>query len=154
ADLYTIRHVQSGDIVYTAQENYQQREIQRRDNNSWSVVKHEPIGGPYQSPPEWASKVVMTTDAGDGTGTMTASSAFFSSDDVDSIIAVDRAGRLFEQNLSAVNTFTDAVEVNGATTDDRSFSVVTTGTWSATLKLYRSVIGPDEGFAEVTDTDT
>jgi hypothetical protein len=147
ADLRSVRYVQSGDIVFCAQENYQQRQIERRDNNSWSVVLHEPIGGPYQSQPEWAQNIYMVVDSGQDTGTMTASEPFFTEADVNSIICIDRAGVEFTQNLAAERTFTDAIEVNGSTSEDRVFDTFVTGTWVGLVSLYRSVLGPDEGFA-------
>lgn len=154
ADLSFIRHAQSGDVVYIACEGYQQRQIERRDNNSWSIVLYEPIGGPYQSKPGWATGVSLTPVVGSGgTGTLTSNIAFFKSTDINSIIAVQTTGVGFKQTIAALDAATDSFEVNGINVIDRLFFYTITGTWSGTITIQRSTSGPDHGFAN-TFTDT
>ena len=47
ADLPSIRHAQSADVVFLCDGTYQQRKIERRSNSSWSIVLYEPLNGPF-----------------------------------------------------------------------------------------------------------
>jgi hypothetical protein len=55
--------------------------------------------------------------------------------------------------LGALNAFSNPVRVSGVG-NDRKISVITTGTWSGTLTLQRSLIGPTSGFVAVSNITT
>src|SRR5687768_2389548 len=48
-DLSLVRASQSGDVLFIACEGYQQRRIERRSGNSWSVVLYQPADGPFRT---------------------------------------------------------------------------------------------------------
>lgn len=157
ANLADMRWAQSGDVVYVACEGLQQRQIERRDNNSWSIVLFEPTGGPYQSKPVGLADVklrpVMGSQGVGGTGTLVSNIGFFSSDDVNSIIALETTGSNFRTELAGSDVYTEVIEINGATTEDRQVSISlgngASGAWVGTLSIEISTVGPDEGFVEV-----
>lgn len=146
-----IDYEQSGDVVYVACEGYQQREIQRRDNNSWSIVLYESKGGPYTSKPAYADNIsVLPAQNSGGTQTITSDVALFSSDHVNSLIAVDVTGLTFGEDISRTNFFVQPAEVNGVNAVDRTLGITVTGTWVGTLSFQRSITGPDTGFSQVS----
>jgi hypothetical protein len=64
ANLSLIRTAQSGDVIYATCEGIKPQQIERRDNNSWSIVDYNNTGGPFTSPPDWAKPIVMDPNFG------------------------------------------------------------------------------------------
>jgi hypothetical protein len=152
-DLSLIDYEQSGDIVYVACEGFQQREIQRRDNQSWSVVLYETTGGPYTAKPSFTDQIaLLPNQSSGGTQDIAATHNLFTNDYLNSLITIDMDGQNYGQQLGAVNLYTQPIEVNGADTVDRAFVYTITGTWVGTLSLQRSTTGADTGFTEVSNT--
>lgn len=153
ASLSLVDYEQSGDIVYIACEGFQQREIQRRDNGSWSIVLYESTGGPYTNKPSFTNQVSLSPNQSTG-GTQTIASAYnlFNEDYINSLIAIDVDGQNFGQQVGAANLYIQPLEINGVSTADRSFATTITGTWVGTLSLQRSIKGADTGFTEVSNT--
>ena len=139
ADLSLVRGTQSGDVVFVACEGYQQRMIERRPNDSWSVVKYEPEDGPFRT--ENISNVTLTPSDVTGDITLTASAALFRSTHVGALFSIDSVGQYVEQTLSGANQFSSYIRVTG-TENSRQFTVTLTGTWTATVTLQRSVGEP------------
>lgn len=153
ADLSLIRIAQSGDIVFVAADGYQQRQIERRDNNAWSIVLYEQTGGPYTSKPSWASSVRMTpTQVSGGTRIITSSAAYFNSNHLNSLIALDMSGQSRLEEFAGGDQYMEAFKIEGTDAVDRTFSVAITGTWVGTVRFQRSVNGPDVGFVDWTNT--
>lgn len=150
-DLSLLRWDQSGDIVFVAQEAAVPRKIERRDNNSWSVVKFQQFGGPYVARPAWTNSVRMDPGAGTGgTNAVTAFADFFeSSKHVDRLFAAISEGHNRGVDISAVGKYLDPLYVSGVTQADRQFKYYIRGTWVGTISLQRSTVGPDGGFVEV-----
>ena len=76
-DLDYVRYDQSGDVLFIAHESYQQRRIERRDTDSWSVVNYTASDGPYRV--ENTSAVTIAASATTGNVSLTASQPLFKS---------------------------------------------------------------------------
>ena len=137
ADLPLVRWKQSGDVIYLACDGYQQKKIERRATNSWSIVTYEPEDGPFLSPN--ITTIRMSPSALTGNITLTASRAFFTSSNVGSLIRITSIGQTVNFSASGAAQWSDPIRVSGATSAVRSFSITITGTWTATVTLQRSV---------------
>jgi hypothetical protein len=151
-DQSNIRYAQSGDIIFVACAGFQPRQLERRNNNSWSIVLYQQTGGPFVGKPEWADNILMSLDANFGTANLDAASAYFDTNKhVQSLIAIDMSGQNRLETIAAASFFNQPIQVSGVNSVDRAFSWTAAGTWVGTLTLQRSIIGPDEGFVEVAD---
>lgn len=150
SDLAYVRRAQSGDIVYVACDGFQPRQIERRDNNSWSIVLYENLGGPFVEPPEWARQIVMdpTLDVG-GTQTVDCSAVFFNNNQVEMLLRMRINGQVRAEEVAGASQWTKPIRVTGITSSDRTFSWTVSGTWVGTLTLQRSLDGPDFGFTDL-----
>jgi len=72
-----IRQEQSGDVIYVNCKTLQQRRIERRDNDSWSVILYEPENGPLRI--QNVTKTTITPSALSGDITLLASDKIFKS---------------------------------------------------------------------------
>lgn len=159
-DLAFLRWAQSADIIYVACDGFQPRQIERRDNNSWSVVLFEPVGGPFTAPPEWAKNISMGATISSPTtahiAVVSASENFF--DATKHVGALFRINVTTNQNrletLAGVNATSRPFRITGVTSTDRFFSFIIAGTWAGTITLQRSVDGPDSGFVGTSTTYT
>lgn len=149
-DLGKIRYTQSGDVLFVACEGYQQRRIERRPGNSWSVVLYSSSSGPYQL--ENTSSTTITPSALTGNITLTASTGIFRSTNVGGIYKITSVGQRVNAALSGENQFSDPVRITGVG-NSRVFTRQATGTYSATLTLQRSV-GAVGAWEDVTGTTT
>lgn len=134
-DLGSIRFDQSGDIIYCGAFGYQQRKIERRSTRSWSIVLYEPEDGPFMV--QNTGPITLTPSALSGNITLTASAPLFRSTNVGSLYQIASEGQTVSASISADNTFTSSIEVTGVDAA-RGFSIVLSGTWSATVTLQRS----------------
>ena len=137
--LSLIRWDQSLDIIYLACEGLQQRELQRRDNNSWSIILFSPEDGPVGVMN--TSEVTITASALSGNITLTANQNLFKSSFVGAIFKLISVGQSVAQSISAANVFSDYIIVEGVG-ETRRFTINITGTWVGRVTLQRSF---DEG---------
>lgn len=144
ADLDFVRFAQSGDIIYVACDGYQQRKIERRSNNSWSIVLYESDSGPFSSTD--TNGVTLTPSTHEGLATLTASKPLFRSTDFGRLFRIFTPGQTKQSILGAAGAVTEAVRVAGVGSIDRAFSWVRSGTWAGTLELERSVESATAGF--------
>jgi hypothetical protein len=150
ADLSKIRYHQSGDIVFIACDGYQQRKIERRANNSWSLVVYESDDGPFVT--SGTQSISLTTSVYEGNGTLTASGPLFQTSDTGKMFRIFSGGQTYRARLGAAGAVSGAIRVSGISNTDRGFSWVVAGTWVGTIALERSVEGPDSGFKEHSTT--
>lgn len=145
--LRTIRARQSGDVIFVACRNVQQKRIERRGTNSWSVVDYVANLGPFRVGN--ATPITITPSALTGTITLTASGPIFRTTNVGGLFAVDSTGQTVTRAISSADVFSDPIRVSGIGAG-RSFGITITGTWSGTVTLQRSV-GAVGAWVDVTN---
>jgi hypothetical protein len=150
ADLAKIRMTQSGDVIYVACDGYQQRKIERRDNDSWSVVLYEPETGPFRNVN--TTPITLTPSALTGDVTLTASKALFRSTHVGALFRIQSTGQTVTATITAEDTFTSHIRVAGVG-GTRIFSILLTGIFTATVTLQQS-IGEPGNWVDVTSYST
>ena len=137
-DLPLIRKTQSADVTFVVCNGYQQRRIERRDNNSWSIVLEEPLDGPFGQIN--ISPITLTPSALTGDITLTASRALFegpATEHSGALYRIQSSGQTVQQTVIAEDTFTGSILVTGVG-DSREFSYSIAGSWTATVTLQRS----------------
>ena len=142
ADLDYVRgglESQSADVVFVACRGYQQRRIERRASDSWSVVLHQPEDGPFRLVN--AGPGEMTPSAITGNVTLTASIPTFRSGHVGALWSITSVGQLVTDSFTADNDFSGHIRV-ASIGDARKFSIILSNTFVATLTLQRSVTEP------------
>lgn len=139
ANLRSIRWDQSGDVLFLACEDIQQRRIERRSNDSWSIVVYEPGDGPFET--ENTGPITIAASAISGDITLTASQALFRAGHLGAIFSLTSGGQTVSSSISAADTFTNVITITNVGTT-RGFSVSLSGVWVATVTLQRSF---DEG---------
>lgn len=135
----SIRYAQSYDVLFVASEAEKPWRIERRPNNSWSVVEYEANDGPFNT--QNTSNLTITPSAITGDITLTASRPVFDVDHIDTIFSLSSQGQRVESDLSAELTYTNEIRVTGVG-DQRKFQVSRAGTWSGTVTLQRSLGEP------------
>lgn len=136
AALGTIRSDQSGDVVYLANNGYQQRKVERRSTTSWSIVLYQPNDGPFRV--QNVSATTMTPSVLNGNGTLTASVPTFKSTHVGALFAVTSTGQTVTKSMTAALDATTGLEVTGVGTD-RTVTIIISGmTAGRTVILQRS----------------
>lgn len=152
ADLAKVRGAQSGDINYIGCEGYQPRRIERRDNDSWSVVLYRTTGGPFRLKPAWANDITISASAQFGSVTLTASRAFWKSTHAGMLVRLPSGGQDMARNIAGAGQFTEAIRVRGiGASNDYSFTLA--GTWSGTISRQVSYDSAETNFNTV-ETDT
>jgi len=146
-DLSLIRTEQSADVVFIACEGYQQRKIERRSTNSWSIVEYKTDNGPFNFNAD--TSVSITPGAVSGNTTLTASRPLFKSSHVGALFELTHTGQIGSGSLSASDTYSTTIRVTGVDAG-RVFAISITGTWTGTLTLQRSFDSETSGFTDVT----
>lgn len=135
-----LRWAQSGDVIFIARGVTRAPvKIERRGNTSWSVVDYESDTGPFL--PENTSPVTLTASALTGTITLQASQNIFKSSNVGSLYRLTNTGQLLSGALGALNATVGNLKVTGIG-DNRKFSIVITGVWTATIELQQALVEP------------
>ena len=128
-----IRYDQSGDIVFVACEGLEPKRIERRGTTSWGIARYAPEDGPFR--PENTSEHTMTPSAISGNITLTSSTPEFKSTNVGSLYSITSEGQVVTVNVTAENTWTDAIRVFGIESD-RIFTIDLVGnTWAVPLSI-------------------
>ena len=130
----TLRWHQSGDVIFVASDT-QQRRIERRNNNSWSLVLYQSNDGPLLT--ENVDSISITPSDITGEITLTATQPLFRPEHVGALWRLTSQGQRVEASLVAELTYTNEIRVTGVGTT-RAFSIERTGTWTGTLSLQRS----------------
>lgn len=149
-DLKYLRYSQSGDIIFIACKGYQQRKIERRSTRSWSSVVYETDDGPFRV--QNVSKIRLTPSATTGDITLTASQSLFDSGHVGALYRMTSVGQKVSATLNGEGQFTNSIRVVGVD-NSRVFTILITGTWTATITLQRS-IGEEGSWTDVTTYTT
>jgi hypothetical protein len=152
-DLSYVRIAQSADIVYVACDGIAQYQIERRNNDSWSVVKYRADKGPFVSKPAWAAPITMALSAQYGNVTLTTGASYWKSSDVGSLIKLPVIQQDMVRQIGAANNFTEAFRLHGIGTNN-DYSWVTTGTWVGTIRSFHSYDSAVDGFARQDSATT
>lgn len=160
ADLYQVRYDQSADIVFLACSGYQQRLIQRRANNSWSIVLYEVNDGPFPGA-TGEDTFRFTPSALRGDASVTTNKQFFNSEMVGALIRLYHLRQDTTEDLNVAETSTEKIFVTGTaettywdpnggtgtpppgsfttvSSAERTFTISITGTWVGTIALQRT----------------
>jgi hypothetical protein len=122
SDLDNVRPEQSGDVIYIACKGQQQRRIERRGTESWSVVRFVPEDGPLEV--ENISATTITPGAISGNTTLTASTGIFRSTNVGSLYQITSIGQTVEKNITSENDFSNTIKITGTGASQRTFTIV------------------------------
>lgn len=134
-----VRTSQSADITYVACMGVQQHKIERRSTRSWSITVYQPKTGPFRN--ENITPITITPSGLTGDITLTASSRLFKTGHTGGLFRLTSSGQIVTAPITAGNQFTDPIEVTGVG-GQRAFSILITGTFSATFTLQYSVATP------------
>ena len=152
-----LRYHQSGDIVFIGCVDFTQRKVERRATRSWSVVQYLSNDGPFRVLN--TGPITLTAAALSGNTTLTASAALFrsthapSTDNAGALFRLASSGQKVTASVTAENTFTNAIKVTGTGTA-RPFTIIRSGTWTATVTLQRSFDGDSGPWTDVTTYTT
>lgn len=144
ANLPNVRDDQSGDVMFVACADIQQRRIERRATRSWSVVIYSSDDGPFRI--ENTGPTTITPSAVNGNITLTSSTSLFRSGHVGALYSITSNGQQVAKSVTAENTFSNTVRIIGVGTD-RAFTIDISDTFVATVQLQRSLdsdVGPWE----------
>jgi hypothetical protein len=134
-DLSLIRWDQSLDVIYLAGASKQQRKLERRDNDSWSIVLYQPEDGPVKA--QNTTPIAITASGLNGNITLTSNQNLFKAGQVGGIYKLISIGQSVSSSISSEDTFTNTIEVEGIGVT-RQFTIIRQGTWVATVTLQRS----------------
>lgn len=139
ADLTSIRHAQSGDVIYIACSGKKQQKILRFASASWGVADYLPEDGPFRN--ENSDFTTLTPSGLTGDITIDASKGVFDHDQVGGLLRITSVGQTVEDDLTGENQFTSYIKVTNVGTA-RDITITRAGTWSATATLQRSISEP------------
>jgi len=157
ADLGKIRWDQSADVIYLACNGYQQYKIERRSNNSWSLVKYETTDGPFATINTGPITITPSALSG-GTAaspvTATASDSLFKTTDVGSLLRLTSSGQTVTvTDIAAENTWTNTIKVTGVASQ-RIFTMTRADRTDSTITLQRSLTSDTGPWEDVTTYTT
>jgi hypothetical protein len=151
AQLFELRYVQSGDVIFVVHKDHAPRRIERRGIRSWSLTIQQITNGPWKGK---TANVTLDPNVRTGNGTMTASAAFFTPDMVGALFELTYEKTTASNRLGGDDTYSDWVRVAGYTTNasntavnERRVTMSRSGTWSGTLREY-SADSPDGPWVE------
>ena len=143
--LRSLRFEQSGDVMFISSGAGERKRIERRGASSWSVVDTGEVDGPFQDP-NTDEAIQLTPSVTSGNGTLSSTSALFSTGHVGALFQVTHGGQLVSRAISGGGQFSDPIKVQG-TGSGRTFTYTITGTWVGTVRIQRS-IGNDTSWAD------
>lgn len=130
-----VRHTQSADVIFMACSGISPRKIVRRSVRSWSIEEILFKDGAFLS--ENITPTKISSSGTSGNVTLTASNDLFESGHVGGLISITPSGQTVTASISAQDTFSDTITVDGVGTS-RQFTITITGTWTATITLQKS----------------
>jgi len=146
-----MRFAQSADVVFVACSGLPQQRIERRSTRSWSVARYLASDGPFTV--DRTAEVKLKPNVVEGTGQLTADAPFFKPSHVGALFRLTHEGQTQTVTLGADEEYTDPIRVTGISNvsgsnnyDDRNWFYTISGTWTGTLRWYRSFDGEDSGF--------
>lgn len=151
ADLLSMRWDQSGDVVFIACPGYRQHRIERRSNDSWSIIEYRVDNGPFRV--QNTGPITIMPSGASGDITLTSSLPLFRSGHVGALFRLEQTGQSEAVELTGDNQFSDPIRVTGVD-GTRVFSIIIDGTWSGTVTLQYSVGSPGDWVDAASGTFT
>jgi hypothetical protein len=148
-DLDNVRYDQSGDILFVACKGRHQKRIERRADESWSVVDFFTEDGPFRFPN--TTPITLTPSAISGDITLTASKGLFKESNLKSLFRITSTGQQVSASIAAQNQWSNEIRVTGIGSG-RIFGIVITGIAGSTVTLQRSVEEPGAWVSATTYT--
>lgn len=137
SSIRSVRHDQSGDVVFVACDGVRQMRIERRSMTSWSVCDYQLNDGPFRGLN--LGRLSLNSSGRSGNVTLTASSAFFQPGHAGALFQMTHSGQTATATLGGDDEFTDPIRITGTTsTGTRNFIIELAGTWTGTITLQRS----------------
>lgn len=151
-DIRNLRYDQSRDILFAGVTGFQQRQIERRGDTSWSIVRYQVDDGPFRV--EDPTTTTVTPSVSTGNGTLTASEPLFSTADVGSLFRLIHDQQNVTTTFSGVGQTSENIRVTGVGATARTFTVVinTSNDWNGTIELESSIAEPGNWTSEQTYT--
>ena len=135
----SVKYVQSGNVIFMVHKNHKPQMLRRNSQSSWSMSELNIRNGPFIDGEEWASGVTLLLVntliakrvTAHSTGTV------FNSNLVGSLMKVEYSVNARSQEIESdlLEVFSDVFEVKG------TINVMTSGDWTGTVRVYRSVDG-------------
>lgn len=150
-DLKYIRYSQSADVLFITCKGYPQKRIERRENNSWSLVDYETLDGPFRLIN--TSQTSITPSGLNGDITLTASEKLFRDTNVGSLYELTSSGQNVENLFNGENQEGDYIRVTGVGSAQRTFTRRWTGAITAVVTLQRSSAEPGSWIDVTTYTN-
>jgi len=135
-DFRRLRLTQTLDVVYISNLFAPEFKIERRSNQSWSLVRVDWSNGPFE--PINVSDTTLALSGERNLQTLTSSRDLFNSGHIGSLWRLIYPGQVVNQAVSGDDQFTSSVRVSGITTE-RSYSVTVSGTFNGTITIQRSI---------------
>jgi hypothetical protein len=142
AELFELRYVQSGDVIFVVHKDHAPRRIERRGTRSWSLTTQQITNGPWKGK---TANVTLDPNVRTGNGTMTASAEFFTPEMVGAIFELTYEKTTVSNRLGGDDTYSDWVRVAGNKTNldgdntfERRVAYAVSGSWNGTLREYSS----------------
>jgi len=147
-----IQTAQSLDVMYVACNGVRQQKIERRGSGdaeglSWSVCDYHADDGPFYA--GRTANVKLKPSATESDITLTADAPFFKSTHVGALFKLWHTGQRIDTYLAGDSEYTPTFMVTGITEtnfEERKYAYTISGTWTGTIRNYRSFDGDDVEF--------
>lgn len=136
SQLRTLRFEHSFDVAWVSTKAEQTRVLEHRGPRSWSLRLYQPENGPFGNLN--VSTTTLTSSSQTGQTTITASAPLFRATHPGALVKVIHRGQLVTASLNVLDETSETIRVSGIG-DNRKFSVVITGVFTATVEIQRSV---------------
>jgi len=136
AEAPALRWAQSADVLYLLHGDHPPHKLLRYGLTSWSLERVAWQDGPYLA--ENDSDISLTPSANSGTITLTASDSLFKQGHVNALWRITHGGQFVKEDLTAEDSFSTPVSVDGPFSKDRKLTFTVSGTFVATVILQRS----------------
>lgn len=149
--LTSMRFAGSADVVFVACKGLKQKRIERWSANSrsWAVVDYTADDGPFTI--DRTANIKRRVDITEGNGNLYANGPFFTPNHIGAVFKIFGEGVDQKFSLAGGGEFSDPFKVTGVSDtnysyDDREWRYTVTGTWSGSLRWYRSYDSEDSGY--------
>lgn len=143
ADLPFLRRQQISDRIFTSDGFSIPKVIERRANNSWSIVDYDFRDGPFLT--VFEHRETLQPSAVRGNVTLTASAPVFKSSHLGALFQLTHNTQTVNESMSALEATTEAIEISGSADDDRTIDVTidkVTGSFDGTIVIERAFGDP------------